>query len=87
MNHDDIKFNNKLDEIIERAGGRLYLAHLDRPALERFVKLMLEDIESDIKEWRDSKDVQMIGPYWDGYEQGCLDSIVAVKLWAQDVTD
>ena len=83
----EIKFNNKLDEIIERAGGRLYLAHLDKPALERFVKLMLEDIESDIKEWRDAKDVQMIGPYWDGYEQGCLDAIVAVRLWAQDIID
>lgn len=82
---DHLKFNNKLDEMIERAGGRLYLAHLDRPALERFVRLMLEDIENDIKSWRDSKEESMYGPYWDGYEQGCVDSIVAVKLWAQDI--
>jgi len=46
---------------------------------------MLEDIEKDIKSWRDSKDQDMYGPYWDGYEQGCVDSIVAVKLWAQDI--
>lgn len=85
MNYDDIKFNNKLDEMIERAGGRLYLAHLDRPALERFVRIMLEDIEADIKSWRDSKDDSMYDDYWEGYAQGCADSIVAVRLWAQDI--
>jgi len=85
MNYDDVKFNNKLDEMIERAGGRLYLAHLDRPALERFVRIMLEDIEEDIKGWRDCKDDSVYGDYWEGYAQGCADSIVAVRLWAQDI--
>jgi hypothetical protein len=91
MNYDDFKFNNKLDEMIERAGGRLYLAHLDRPALERFVRIMLEDIEEDIKGWRDSKDDSIYDDhcqyddYWEGYAQGCADSIVAVRLWAQEI--
>jgi hypothetical protein len=83
--NDGTTFNNKLDEIINLAGGRLYLAHLDRPALERFVRLMLADIEKDINSWRYSKDGSRYEPYWDGYEQGCSDSILAVRLWGQDI--
>ena len=82
---DDVEFTDKLDEIISKAGGRLYLAHLDRPALERFVRLMLEDIEQDLKSWRDAKDETMYGPYWEGYEQGMVDATVAVRLWAQSI--
>ena len=85
MDYKDVNFNDKLDEIISRAGGRLYLAHLDRPALERFIRLMLEDIEKELRGWRDAKDEAMYGPYWEGYEQGMVDAIVAVRLWAQDV--
>jgi len=79
-----ISFNHKIDEMLEKAGGKLYLATLDRPALERFVRAILVDIEIDLREWRDAKDEQMKNDkYWDGYEQGMVDAIVAVRTWGQ----
>jgi hypothetical protein len=81
-----IPFNHKIDEMLEKAGGKLYLATLDRPALERFVRAILSDIEGDLIEWRDAKDETMSNDkYWDGYEQGMVDAIVAVKTWGQIV--
>lgn len=87
MIYNGVVFNEKLNQALERAGGKLYLANLDRPALERFVREILQDIEKDLAGWRDAKDEQMMGPYWDGYEQGMVDAIVAVRLWAQDVEE
>jgi hypothetical protein len=81
----DLTWNERIDQALIRAGGKLYLAQLDRPALERFVREILREIEEDIKSWRDSKDESMSGAYWEGYEQGCTDSIVAVRLWSQDI--
>jgi len=79
-------FDGKIDEMLEHAGGRLYLANLDRPALERFVKAILADIEQDLKEWRDAKDEHIMNDkFWDGYEQGMVDAIVAVRTWGQIV--
>jgi uncharacterized NAD(P)/FAD-binding protein YdhS len=81
-----LPFNEKIDKMLERAGGRLYLANLDRPALERFVREILQDIEKELIEWRDAKDEQMkYDKFWDGYEQGMIDAIVAVRIWGQDV--
>jgi hypothetical protein len=81
-----LSFNKKIDEMLERAGGRLYLANLDRPALERFVRAILTDIERDLVEWRDAKDESMMNDkFWDGYEQGMVDAIVAVRIWGQDI--
>ena len=80
-----VEFNERLDAAINRAGGRLYLANLDRPALERFVREMLKDIEEDLASWRDARDDKMDDEYWHGYEQAMCDAIVAVRLWAQDV--
>jgi hypothetical protein len=81
-----VEFNEKIDQAIARAGGRLFLATLDRPALERFVREMLMDIERDLIEWRDARDHTLDDKeWWDGYEQGMCDAIVAVRLWAQDV--
>ena len=87
MNYEGVSFNEKLDDALKKAGGTLYLASLDRPALERFVRIMLQDIEKDLQEWRNAKDEEMSGPYWDGYEQGMVDAIVAVRLWAQNVDE
>lgn len=77
-------FDKKIDRMLDLAGGRLYLATLDRPALERFVKIVLEDIERDLIVWRDAKDENMTNDkFWDGYEQGMVDAIVAVRTWGQ----
>ena len=81
-----LKFNETLDRILVEAGGKLYLATLDREALERFVRAMLADIERELKEWHDAEDESMKDdPFWDGYKQGMVDAIVAVRLWAQDI--
>lgn len=77
-------YDKKIDRMLDLAGGRLYLATLDRPALERFVKIILEDIEKDLIEWRDAKDEHTTNDkFWDGYEQGMVDAIVAVRTWGQ----
>lgn len=77
-------FNHKIDEMLEKAGGKLYLATLDRPALERFVHAILEDLEKELKEWCDAKDEAMMNDkYWSGYDQGMVDAIIAVRTWGQ----
>ena len=74
-----LKFNETLDRMLVEAGGKLYLATLDREALERFVRAMLAD-------WHDAEDEDMKKePFWDGYKQGIVDAIVTVRLWAQDI--
>jgi len=79
-----LPFSNKLDQMLEQAGGQFYLANLDRPGLERFVQFILEDIEKDLIEWRDAKDETMLNDkFWDGYEQGMVDAIIAVRTWGQ----
>ena len=80
-----VTFNKKIDEALERAGGRLFLANLDRPALEQFVREILLDVTEEIIDWKNAKDESMNDLYWDGYEQGMVDALVAVRLWGQDV--
>lgn len=80
-----VTFNQKIDEALERAGGRLFLANLDRPALEQFVREILLDVTEEITDWKNAKDESMNDLYWDGYEQGMVDALVAVRLWGQDV--
>lgn len=80
-----VTFNQKIDQALERAGGRLFLANLDRPALEQFVREILLDVTEEIIDWKNAKDESMNDLYWDGYEQGMVDAIVAVRLWGQDV--
>ena len=80
-----VTFNKKIDEALERAGGRLFLANLDRPALEQFVREILLDVTEEIIDWKNAKEESMNDLYWDGYEQGMVDALVAVRLWGQDV--
>jgi hypothetical protein len=80
-----VTFNQKIDQALERAGGRLFLANLDRPALEQFVREILLDVTEEIIDWKNAKDESMNDLYWDGYEQGMVDALVAVRLWGQDV--
>lgn len=81
-----LKFNETLDRMLAEAGGKLYLATLDREALERFVRAMLADIERELQDWHDAEDEDMKKePFWDGYKQGIVDAIVTVRLWAQDI--
>lgn len=84
-NYTGVEFNEKLDAAINRAGGRLYLANLDRPALERFVREILKDIEEDLAAWHRHRldDKVEESQYWNGYDQGMCDAVVAVRLWAQ----
>lgn len=80
-----LKFNDTIDRMLAKAGGKLYLATLDREALERFVRVILEDIERDLQEWYEAEDPSMKDePFWDGYKQGMADAIVAVRIWGQD---
>jgi hypothetical protein len=81
-----MKFNKKIDQLLLQAGGKLYLANLDRPALENFIRIVLEDIEAELITWRDAKDEHMMNDkFWDGYVHGMVDAIVAVRTWGQDI--
>lgn len=80
-----VAFNEKIDQALARAGGRLFLANLDRPALEQFVREILLDVTEEITDWKNARDENMNGEYWNGYEQGMVDALVAVRLWGQDV--
>lgn len=80
-----VTFNEKIDQALARAGGRLFLANLDRPALEQFVREILLDVTEEITDWKNARDENMNGEYWNGYEQGMVDALVAVRLWGQDV--
>lgn len=84
--YEGVTFNEKINQALDRAGGRLFLATLDRPALERFVREILQDIEQEFTEWRDNTDNNPDDrEYWLGYKHAMCDAIVAVRLWAQDV--
>jgi hypothetical protein len=80
-----VTFDEKIDAALQRAGGRLFLANLDRPALEQFVREILLDVAKEITDWKNAKDETMNDEYWDGYEQGMVDALVAVRLWGQNV--
>ena len=81
-----LKFNETIDLMLAKAGGKLYLATLDRAALEQFVRIILADIERDLQEWYDADDPNMKDdPFWDGYKQGMADAIIAIRTWGQDI--
>ena len=80
-----LKFNETVDRMLAKAGGKLYLATLDRAALEQFVRAILADIERDLQEWQLAEEANMKDePFWDGYKQGMADAIIAVRIWGQD---
>jgi len=82
----NLPFNEKIDHALAKAGGRLYLATLDRPALELFVRAILDDLVVELTDWREAQDQLMKDdPYWKGYTHGMDDAIVEVKTWAQEI--